>query len=61
MFIAYVLKSIKDGKYYYGSTANVDLRLKKHNAGGVPSTKYRRPFQLHYQEQYENKLQAMKR
>ncbi|MDQ0969316.1 putative GIY-YIG superfamily endonuclease [Flavobacterium sp. W4I14] len=44
MFYSYILKSEKDGKYYYGSTENLEIRLIKHNRGDVKSTKARRPF-----------------
>ena len=60
-FFAYILKSVKDNKYYYGSSSDVTKRLKKHNAGGVPSTKHRRPLNLHYSEEFNNKDEAMKR
>lgn len=46
MYYVYALKSLKDGKYYFGYTYNPQKRLKKHNTGQVLSTKYRRPFNL---------------
>ena len=46
MFYTYILKSLKDGRRYIGYTENIDLRLKFHNDGLNPSTKYRRPLQL---------------
>ena len=55
MFYSYVLKSLKDGKYYYGHTANLKLRLDIHNKGKVKSTKSRTPFILHYYETFETK------
>lgn len=61
MAFAYVLKSLKDGKFYYGSTNNLELRLKAHNAGKVRSTKARRPLVLHYQEEFETKHEARMR
>ena len=57
----YILKSVKDGGYYYGSTSNMAARLKRHNAGAVISTKSRRPWILHYAESYKTKSEAMKR
>ena len=46
----YVLRSLQDYQNYVGLSANVDKRLKMHNAGKVRSTKSRRPFHLIYQE-----------
>jgi putative endonuclease len=61
MFYSYILKSEKDGRYYYGSTSNLEARLLKHNQGGVPSTKHRRPFVLHYAEVFGSKSAALQR
>ncbi len=58
MAIAYVLRSLKDGRFYYGSTGYLDSRLRAHNAGKVRSTKGRRPFVLHYKEDFETKREA---
>jgi putative endonuclease len=58
---AYILKSTKDGKYYYGSTKNINKRIQKHNSGGVPSTKHRRPLTLHYKEEFKTYSEALKR
>ena len=51
MYFAYILKSLKDNKYYYGSTGNIESRLKQHNYGKVKSTKNRIPLILHYSKQ----------
>jgi putative endonuclease len=60
-YFAYILKSLKDNKYYYGHTQNLEERLARHNAGKVPSTKPRRPFVIHYFEILETKGDAFKR
>ena len=60
-YYVYILKSDKDQRYYYGSTSNVVERLKKHNAGGVPSTKHRRPLHLIYHEEFDDKALALRR
>jgi len=52
---------MKDGKYYYGHTANVELRLNQHNRKKVKSTRSRVPFVLHYCEALETKSEAAKR
>ncbi|MCL4359884.1 GIY-YIG nuclease family protein [Patescibacteria group bacterium] len=46
MNCVYVLRSLKDGKKYIGSTIHVVKRLQQHNKGQVPSTKFRRPLKL---------------
>ena len=61
MYFAYILKSEKDGRYYYGSCENIEARLIKHNRGDVKSTKGRRPFILHYKEEFANRSEAFKR
>jgi len=61
VFYAYILKSIKDGKYYYGSTKDLDERLKTHNAGKMRSTKGRIPFVIHYYETFNSRSDAQKR
>ena len=48
----YILQSVKDGRYYIGSTHDVEARLRFHNAGLQRSTKSRIPFRLVYSEIY---------
>lgn len=52
MYYLYVLKSVKNGKLYIGSTNNLRRRFKNHNTGKVQSTKSRMPFELRYYEAY---------
>lgn len=61
MYYVYVLKSLKDGKLYKGSTSDLKERLKRHNDGRVIATKNRRPLQLIYYEAYSAKLDAIRR
>ncbi|NUQ40031.1 MAG: GIY-YIG nuclease family protein [Calditrichaceae bacterium] len=61
MFYAYILKSLKDHRYYYGSTSDLKKRLKSHNGGKVRSTKNRRPFELHYFEEFPTQSEALLR
>lgn len=61
MFYAYILRSEKDNRYYYGSCENLDARILKHNSGLVKATKYRTPFILHYQEEFVTRSGAFKR
>ena len=61
MYFVYVLQSLKDGRYYIGSSANVELRLAYHNSGKQRSTKHRIPFKLVYSETLSTKSEALKR
>lgn len=61
MFSMYVLKSKKDGKLYFGYTSDLKRRLKEHNSGKVPSTKFRAPLSLVYVEGYASADDAKKR
>jgi putative endonuclease len=58
---AYILRSLKDRKYYYGSTRHLEQRLISHNAGRVRATKGRRPMVLHYSEHFDTITEAIKR
>jgi putative endonuclease len=49
-YFVYVLRSLKDGKFYTGYTMDLDNRLNEHNSGRVLSTNNRRPFELLYYE-----------
>ncbi len=60
MYYVYVLKSAKTGKLYKGSTADLKLRLAKHNTGGVSSTKAFVPWKLIYYEAFINKTDALR-
>lgn len=61
MFYVYVLKSQKDGTYYYGSTSNVAKRLRDHNSGKAKFTKGHRPYAVQYLEEFETKREAQER
>lgn len=62
MSFVYVLKSLKNGKRYIGSTDLLpEERLKKHNYGSNQFTKRNGPFELIHKEEYPNKTEARKR
>ena len=61
MFYTYILLSLKDKTYYYGSTENIDKRLQTHNSGKVRYTKGHLPYKLHYFESYLTRSEAIKR
>lgn len=52
----------KDGSLYTGWTNNLEKRVRAHNQGtGAKYTKSRCPVELVYYEEYESKIDAMKR
>ena len=57
----YILISKKDYKLYVGCTTDLDKRLKDHNSGKVSATKRRRPFEMIYNEEFLNKVDAFNR
>jgi putative endonuclease len=61
MFYAYVLKSLRNGRHYTGSTNNLERRISEHNSGQTKYTRQTRPFELIYKESYNTKLEASKR
>jgi putative endonuclease len=61
MFVAYILRSLKDGSFYYGSSENLPSRLVEHNTGKVRYTRGHRPYELHYSEQFATRSEAIRR
>ncbi len=61
MFYVYVLKSLKNGRHYTGSTKNLERRIYEHNSGQTKYTRIAGPFELIYKESYNTKLEASKR
>ncbi|MEO8403650.1 MAG: GIY-YIG nuclease family protein [Chitinophagaceae bacterium] len=57
----YILKSLKDGRYYIGESSDVEARLIFHNAGKQRSTKSRVPFKIVLVEEYGTREEALKR
>jgi putative endonuclease len=60
-FYAYILKSEKTGRYYFGHCKDLSARLEYHNKGKVKSTKSGRPWILYYNEQFLTKAEAYRR
>lgn len=61
MHYVYVVKC-RDDSLYTGYTTNVEKRVETHNRGkGAKYTRGRTPVELVYQEEYEDKIQAMRR
>ncbi|KKR45173.1 MAG: GIY-YIG catalytic domain protein [Parcubacteria group bacterium GW2011_GWB1_40_14] len=61
MFYVYVLKSKKDGKFYIGSTKDLERRFAEYCKGLVVSTRNRLPIDMVYQESFDTKNKAQKR
>lgn len=56
----YILQSLKNNRFYIGSTTNIDIRLKQHNQGAVKATKNIRPLRLVFKQGYP-KIQIAKK
>ncbi|NQV13244.1 MAG: GIY-YIG nuclease family protein [Parcubacteria group bacterium] len=50
----YIIRSLKSGHFYVGSTKNVQNRVIEHNLGKTRSTKYRTPWQLVFYKKYDD-------
>jgi putative endonuclease len=60
-YFTYVLRSLTDFNFYVGFTHDLMQRFEEHNAGKVPSTKNRSPFELIYFEGCRTKEDAIHR
>ena len=61
MNFVYILKC-SDNSLYTGWTTNLEKRLKAHNSGkGAKYTRARLPVEIVYFEEFEDKIDAMKR
>ncbi|MGE5437320.1 MAG: GIY-YIG nuclease family protein [Syntrophothermus sp.] len=61
MYYTYIIKSLKDNTFYYGSTSDLDKRIKNHNSGKSKYTKKKIPRVLYYKEEFSTKREAIKR
>ena len=60
-YYVYVLLSLKDEKFYIGSTSNLTKRFLTHQKGLVNATKNRLPLKLIFYEAYLDKYDAIRR
>lgn len=44
--VVYILQSLKNGRYYIGSTIDLDRRFEEHSSGFVKATKNIRPLKI---------------
>ena len=60
-YTVYILYSHKDRKLYVGCARDLEERLKRHRAGHVRATAFRRPLALIHSEKFEDKASAFNR
>ena len=58
MFYTYVIRSVKDKKWYTGSTGDLRKRFKEHNNSKVFHFTGRKPFEMIYYEACVNEQDA---
>jgi len=61
MYIVYIIQSQRSGRYYVGSTSDLQKRIQYHNVGKNRSTRLRGPWSVVYSEQYSDKQSALAR
>ena len=65
LFYTYILQSQSSGKYYIGSTQNIEERLNQHNSTDnqkcKTTSRFSGPWQLVYSENFMTRSDAMKR
>lgn len=59
-YFAYVLRSQKNKDVYIGSCEDILIRLQRHNAGKVKSTKGYIPWDLLEYKEFNNRSEAVK-
>ena len=55
MYYFYILRSLKNGQLYLGSTPDIKERLKSHNQGGNKATKPFIPYELIFYSGFKSK------
>src|SRR5690606_10460183 len=58
MHYVYIIESLSTGKWYYGSTRDLDERLMYHNNGWNRSTKGRGPWKYIFAREFQNGEEA---
>ncbi len=61
MFHVYVLRSETTDRHYVGYTSDLSQRLGQHNQGITKSTKNRGPWQMVHHEEFNTRLEAVRR
>ena len=52
MTYLYILKSLKNNRYYIGATVDLQERLQEHNSGKAKYTSFTTPFKLVFQKEF---------
>ena len=60
-YYSYVLRSLKNGILYKGSTENLENRINYHNQGKVTFTAKHTPWELVISEVFSSRAEALKR
>ena len=60
-YYVYVIRSVKDSRWYTGFTGDLRKRFKEHNSNEVFSTKNRGPYELIYYEMCQNEQDSRAR
>jgi len=48
----YILRSLKNDRFYIGSSTRVQERVKRHNQGHCRSTRYNLPYKLEFFQKF---------
>src|SRR5438128_1895526 len=57
----YVLRSLRNGRHYTGSTDDLNRRLLEHARGKTPYTRHGGPFELVHRESAQDRVSARRR
>ncbi len=60
MAFVYVLQSERNGRFYIGSTNNLEERYIEHNSGQSPYTRNNRPYKVVFFQEYKSLEEARK-
>ena len=60
-WVVYVLRSLKNGRLYTGSTNNLERRIAEHHRGKTRYTRHAGSIELVYREEQPNRLTARRR
>lgn len=61
MYHVYVLQSAKTGRFYVGSTGNIEDRIRDHNSGLSKATRHGIPWHLIHKEEFPTRAEAARR